>query len=170
MPEEVNLQAIGLDIGSETMRRTSADMASQTNSVQLTAPITLAQADKKAYQGFLILQPVFNSVNPPQDEQQRLDATVGWTYAPLLIEEVLSSLSSLKGHVQLTITDIKHSSDTPFFVSKSEAALTDYSASQTLPLFGREWQLTLTADEGFVANLPLPKQNQAFRRHNSGRF
>ena len=162
MPEEVNLQAIGLDIGSETMRRTSADMASQTNSVQLTAPITLVQADNKAYQGFLILQPVFKSVSPPQDEQQRLDATVGWTYAPLLIEEVLSSLSSLRGDVQLTITDIKHSSDTPFFVSTSESVLTGYSASQTLPLFGRVWQLTLTADEGFVANLPLPKQNQAF--------
>lgn len=162
MPEEVNLQAIGLDIGSEAMRRSSADMASQTNSVQLTAPITLVQADNKAYQGFLILQPVFKSVNPPQEEQQRLDATVGWTYAPLLIEEVLSSLSSLKGDVQLTITDIKHSSNNPFFVSKSQSVLTDYSASQTLPLFGREWQLTLTADKGFVANLPLPKQNQAF--------
>jgi CHASE1-domain containing sensor protein len=46
MPEHANLQAIGLDIGSETMRRRSAEKAAKSNSTQLTAPITVIPHQK----------------------------------------------------------------------------------------------------------------------------
>ncbi|MDO6658953.1 CHASE domain-containing protein, partial [Anaerobacillus sp. 1_MG-2023] len=60
-PESGNKQAIGLDIGSETIRKRAALSAVFANNAQLSAPITLVQADQKAHHGFLILLPIYKS-------------------------------------------------------------------------------------------------------------
>ncbi|WP_274615533.1 CHASE domain-containing protein [Vibrio fluvialis] len=64
-PENRNKQAVGLDIGSESMRREAALNAARFNEVRLTAPITLVQASKKTKQGFLILMPIYQHNEVP---------------------------------------------------------------------------------------------------------
>ncbi|WP_100643586.1 CHASE domain-containing protein [Alteromonas facilis] len=163
LPEFVNLQAIGLDIGSEEMRRASAIQAAETNSIQLTAPITLVQADQKRLQGFLILQPVYTSIEAPSESEGRMSALIGWSYAPLLIDEILSSVNALQDDVMLSIRDITNGEPFLFFGKQVENSAHDYEVSNSLSLFGREWQLSVTADQRFVNKLGLADNSQAFK-------
>lgn len=162
MPEHANLQAIGLDIGSETMRRRSAEKAAISNSTQLTAPITLVQANKKRLQGFLIMQPVYDTLKVPEGDDARMEALVGWSYAPLLIDEVLSSVSGLRDDVMLTIDDISAGDALTFFGRHQDGSLDALKIQQTLQLFGRDWRLSLTPNQAFIDGLRLPSRQQAF--------
>ncbi|WP_350624116.1 CHASE domain-containing protein, partial [Pseudoalteromonas sp. 24-MNA-CIBAN-0067] len=84
-PEQSNSRALGLDIASESTRKKAALNSAINNQVQLSAPITLIQADNKSKQGFLILLPVYKNIIIPTDKIQRLEQLIGWTYSPLLI-------------------------------------------------------------------------------------
>src|SRR5690606_14103478 len=114
-PEARNSEAVGLDIGSEPMRRKAALDAALNNDIRLTAPITLVQANQKTQQGFLILMPVYSSPSPAAVPEQRLRQLYGWSYAPLLIDEVLSTVSGLRDDVMLRITDSTEHQQLTFF-------------------------------------------------------
>jgi len=114
-PEARNSEAVGLDIGSEPMRRKAALDAALNNEIRLTAPITLVQANQKTQQGFLILMPVYLSAPPASEPEQRLRQLYGWSYAPILIDEVLSTVSGLRDDVMLQITDSTEHQQLTFF-------------------------------------------------------
>ncbi len=162
-PELQNKAAIGLDIGSEHDRRQAAISAAYENEVRLTAPLTLVQADNKIQQGFLMLLPVYTISEPGISAEQRMQHLYGWTYAPLLIDEVLATVSGLNQEVALTIADSSHQEHLTFFSrGPTEDLLTHYQQQQTLNLFGRQWLLTLDATPAFVASLNLPSTHQIF--------
>lgn len=156
-PEDKNKQAIGLDIGSETMRRTAALNAASNNQVQLTGPITLVQANKKAKQGFLILLPVYKSIIAPTNSEERINELIGWTYSPLLIDEVLKSLESFDLN-HLRITDVSDSAPLTFFTYGNEQDITDYVVSSNASVMGRNWNITLEGTNAFIDELRLPQK------------
>ncbi|MBY7870080.1 response regulator [Vibrio fluvialis] len=162
-PENRNKQAVGLDIGSESMRREAALNAARFNEVRLTAPITLVQASKKTKQGFLILMPIYQHNEVPARIDQRLQELAGWSYAPILIDEVLSSVSGLNDDVTLSISDITNGSPLPFFSRGTGDATTSYNTQQIIWLFGRDWSLNLTAKQSFIDSLPLPANEYIYR-------
>ncbi len=162
-PENRNKQAVGLDIGSESMRREAALNAARFNEVRLTAPITLVQASKKTKQGFLILMPIYQHNEVPARIDQRLQELAGWSYAPILIDEVLSSVSGLNDDVTLSISDITNGSPLPFFSRGTDDATTSYNTQQIIWLFGRDWSLNLTAKQSFIDSLPLPANEYIYR-------
>lgn len=162
-PEDRNKQAVGLDIGSESMRRAAALAAAQYNEVRLTAPITLVQADKKTKQGFLILMPVYATTQVPDRIEQRMQVIQGWSYAPILIDEVLSSISGLSDNLSLTISDVTQTQSNPFFSRGDTASNTNYQSQQIIWLFGRDWSLTLTAHQGFIDSVPAATNQRIFR-------
>ncbi|QBM17231.1 sensor histidine kinase RcsC [Marinobacter sp. JH2] len=143
-PEAGNEKAVGLDIASETNRRGAALAAARENAPRLTAPITLVQADGKPRRGFLILLPVFNGQTGLQTAEARLQALEGWSYAPLVVDEVLADLGPILNKANITLTDLRESS--PFYVSSAatESAFADQSVARTVMVMGQEWQLELT--------------------------
>ncbi|MEO3679160.1 response regulator [Rheinheimera sp. FR7-31] len=162
-PEQDNRQAVGLDIGSEQMRRKAALDAALNNDVRLTAPITLVQADKQTQQGFLILMPVYSTPGVPKTAEQRLQALYGWSYAPLLINEVLSTVSGLQNDVLLSIADVTDESTLEFFRrGETERFEAEQQQQQNLSLFGRNWQLTLVPTPQFIAALNLSSTRTSF--------
>ncbi|MAA93598.1 MAG: hypothetical protein CML21_03635, partial [Rheinheimera sp.] len=163
-PEKHNREAIGLDIGSEAMRRNAALSAARFNAVQLTAPITLVQAEQKSQQGFLILLPVYDISPAPATEQARLDHIFGWSYAALLIEEVLSSFTGLGPDIVLTISDITDNQNINFYQrGDTAAALIQHQQQAKLSLFGRHWQLNLVPTKQFITALALPSYHVLYR-------
>ena len=76
-PEHRNSEAVGLDIGSEAMRRHAALESAKFNDVRLTGPITLVQANQQPRHGFLILIPIYNSMQPPKTAEERLASIQG---------------------------------------------------------------------------------------------
>ncbi|MBT1444378.1 response regulator [Shewanella sp. JM162201] len=154
-PESRNKQAIGLDIGSEANRRNAAVQAANDNAMRLTGPITLVQASNKSAQGFLILLPIYRSDGPAEPS---LANTIGWSYAPLLIDEVLSTISGLGADLVLSISDITRGEQQRFFDrGDATSAIDTYKREARLKLFGREWELSLAPSAAFISSLGLPK-------------
>ena len=162
-PENRNSAAVGLDIGSEANRRHAAVQAAELNDVRLTAPITLVQEDQKVRHGLLILMPIYG-LNPiPQSKEERLANIKGWSYAPLLVDEVLSTISALKNDVVLSIKDTEATLSTTFYQFGSlDADVTEFRDTSSIQLFGRTWVLELTAKRAFVDALALVPRHQFF--------
>ena len=91
-PADRNLKAIGLDIASEANRREAAWNALRTGEVQITGPITLVQATGKPRHSFLILMPIYRTAVTPPTEGGRLATGFGWSYAPLIVDDILEGL------------------------------------------------------------------------------
>ncbi|MBU1330089.1 MAG: PAS domain S-box protein [Gammaproteobacteria bacterium] len=157
-PETRNREAIGLDIASEAARREAAIAAMQSGEVRLSAPITLVQASGKTQQSFLILLPVFRSGSRPETEAARLRETFGWTYAPLLMEEVLSGLTIERNAVHLRLYDVTTAGQEKLFYDTqlADGPLEEIAEERvSRELFGRQWQIRLAAHPGFIQELGM---------------
>lgn len=148
-PEQNNKQAIGLDIGSESNRRSAALTAAISGEATLTAPITLVQAEGKARRGFLILLPVYSALVTDSLAEKRLDSTIGWAYAPLIVDDVLFDIGSILSEVDLTITD--KAETIPFYKSiyqqNKANDVTDSMTSREIEFMGRNWIVSAKAHE-----------------------
>jgi PAS domain S-box-containing protein len=141
-PKNNNEGATGLDIASEKNRRSAALKAAKEGKAKLTAPLTLVQAEGKKRHGFLVLLPIYDPVLPTKTPENRIDALLGWTFAPLVVDEVLADLGMLKKGVKLTLTDEVES--VPFYENiKSVNSDFIYTASteRTIQFMGRKWIL-----------------------------
>jgi PAS domain S-box-containing protein len=154
-PVHKNRAAVGLDIGSEATRRAGADTALASGQATLTGPITLVQALGQPLRSFLLLLPIYAADASLTDEAARRAAGVGWTYAPLVADEVLAGLDVRHAHLHLR--DVGDASAEPFYSSCPEPS-TDPALprlTQRLALFGRTWEAELVATPAFVSELRL---------------
>ncbi|KXI28477.1 CHASE domain-containing protein [Paraglaciecola hydrolytica] len=162
-PENKNSEALGLDIGSESMRRRAALDAARFNEVRLTGPITLVQESKLVRHGFLILLPIYSTDPSLLSPEQRLEKITAWSYAPLLVDEVLDTINELQNDVLLSIKDIDEDRSTTFYqYGQNDTNVTTYKTQTTGVLYGRHWELELTAKPAFIDALSLPNNHQVF--------
>lgn len=94
-PISKNSRALGLDIGSESNRRTAAELARDSGQAYFTNQIYLVQADKNQT-GFLFYLPFYRK-SSLQTVAERRENFSGFIYAPVLHENFFSS--SLAGHL-----------------------------------------------------------------------
>ncbi len=147
-PENKNASAVGLNIGSEARRKDAAILAVQDNAIRITAPITLVQANKSIKQGFLVLMPFLfeTSNNPPT-----LADNWGWTYAPIVIDEVVESIGALKSDLVFSIVDVTDGSAEPFYQSHFEPNNSQLlSHSEEVSIFGRIWSFEARVTPAFL--------------------
>jgi hypothetical protein len=162
-PMADNEEAIGFDIASEQIRYQTALQAVQQNRAVLTEPVTLVQAQSKKSQGFLLLMPIYLQGTAPQTEEERYQQLYGLAYAPLTIDEILSSIQTADAEVHLEVIDIAFNPQQAFFKTVgTNSVLTGYKAERQLSIFGRNWQVRLQATEHFVTALNLQKPQNVF--------
>lgn len=152
-PIAPNKQAIGLDIGSELNRRNAALASAREDRAYLSEPITLVQADKKARRGVLIMLPIFPSDATLQTPEAREQNVVGWSYAPLIIDDVLSGLSLVIDHAQIQLSNQRES--TPFYVSDSHSSKLHLEDKMVgvINVLGQEWKLEIIPnDVAYMSN------------------
>ncbi len=122
-PLESNLQASGLDIGSEPVRRSAAELARDTGKVVATAKLTLVQ-DKEKTPGFLLLLPIYkkNTVNVSLEDRRKNH--IGWVYSPVICKNFFSAiLSKTTNELELRVFDGDEGpSDTRLFDNFSTAS------------------------------------------------
>ncbi len=147
-PIAPNKQAIGLDIGSEINRRNAALASAREDRAYLSEPITLVQADKKARRGVLIMLPIFPSDATLQTPEAREQNVVGWSYAPLIIDDVLSGLSLVIDHAQIQLSNQRES--TPFYVSDSHSSKLHLEDKMVgvINVMGQEWKQEIIPNDG----------------------
>lgn len=162
-PMADNKEAVGFDIASEQSRYQTALKAVRENRAVLTDPVTLVQAQSKKSQGFLLLMPIYLQGKAPQTAEERYQQLFGFAYAPLTIDEILSSIKTADAQVQLDVIDIAFNPQQAFFkTTVTDQALAPYRAEQQLSIFGREWLIRLQATEHFVTALALPAPTDVF--------
>lgn len=157
-PVDRNKAAVGLDIASETHRKAAADAAMLSGEVRLSAPITLVQATGKPLQSFLILQPIYRTGLVPKTEQERLSAGYGWSFSPLVTNEILTGLALNQKVTKLLLSDITQAEHPiSFFETHLDDAspLSAYRHKMTKDIFGRQWQIEVIAYPSFIKSLHL---------------
>ena len=103
-PAVPNLLALGLDLGSEPIRREAVERAVDSGLPTLSAAITLVQ-DSRRSAGFLLFVPVFRPGTNPVTAAQRRQALVGLLYAPIVLGEMLAAVPEVAAgliHFQLS--------------------------------------------------------------------
>lgn len=164
-PVERNRQAVGLDIASETNRRNAAVEAMRTGRATLTAPITLVQATGLEQRSFLLLLPVYRVGAPLTTEREREAATWGWTYSPLIIDEVLQSFDNGAEEFSLAIEDATFFGVPERFYVRGPldaAGGSNLSTRFAREIFGRKWIIEVRARPAFVSALNLRSPLSAF--------
>ena len=156
-PMRGNRDAVGVDAAAEDMRRAAALRAMETGRAVLTAPVTLAQAVGMRQRGFLLFLPVQLPDRPVATPAERRAATVGWAFAPLVIDEVLADLPLKDNGLEFSLTDREPESVVRFFETQgAEAPGADGLAKvRSLKIYDRVWDLDARAQPGFVAGLNL---------------
>ena len=87
-PRDRNSLAWGLDLGSETQRRTAVEQAVATGEPTVTGKITLVQ-DGKRQTGLLYFMPIYRTGTKLTTKSDRQAALVALAYAPIILEEAL---------------------------------------------------------------------------------
>ena len=93
-PAATNQGALGLDIGSEPLRRSAAQRAIDSGQATMTSPITLVQDEQKT-PGVLLYVPVYVKGSHPTTVTERRAALQGLLYSPLIVEELLRGIPEI---------------------------------------------------------------------------
>jgi len=116
-----NVQALGLDVGSEINRRVGAEIAKSSGKYTFTGPIVLVQDNEKG-PGFLAFYPVFK-------QKKSEDEFIGWIYAPFIMKKFFGKgFGDSLNLVDVIVSDVTQrqdsailfSSNSQFSPSKSE--------------------------------------------------
>lgn len=176
-PSDSNSPAIGLDIASEPTRRMAAERAIRSGEATLTAPITLVQAQPSANprRSFLLLLPVYRAEGQLGRLQQRRrgsaaaqgapEDAIGWIYTPLVIYEVLKGFDFQDGEFAMALVDSTDGAKPErFYMSPSGQPVQADALKSVLPLqlYGRQWQVEVTATPQFTRQLNLRDPSAVF--------
>jgi PAS domain S-box-containing protein len=154
-PAGRNRPAIGLDLASAEPRRNAAQQAMASGTATLTPPVTLVQASGLPLRSFVLLLPVYDLTMPLDSEKQRIAATLGWTFAPMVIDDVLERAGAKTGQIALQIADVSVNPNQPPFYSPPDFTDLENVAHQAQfkrTIFGRTWEFKLRAEPAFYAN------------------
>ncbi|MDD1509077.1 CHASE domain-containing hybrid sensor histidine kinase/response regulator [Pseudomonas sp. CNPSo 3701] len=150
-PVERNAQAIGLDIASEALRRRAAVDSMRNGQATLTAPITLLQDAGQKLSSFLFLLPVYSTPEMPP-ESQREAMAIGWTYAPLVMREVMGNLNLPDHRLHLKLYDVASAGEQLIYETQEDGPEPEllHTRSFEREVYGRLWRIEVSAHPLFV--------------------
>jgi PAS domain S-box-containing protein len=154
-PVERNNAAVGLDIASEQNRYSAAKSAMQSGEVRLTGPITLVQASGLPQQSFLMLMPLYRSVKTPETATERELQAFGWSYAPLIMAEVLAHVRLDASKFILSLDDVSEPETPVRFFSNTVDATGLHPINAVQTIYGRSWRFNIAAQPAFIQSMHL---------------
>jgi signal transduction histidine kinase/CHASE1-domain containing sensor protein/ActR/RegA family two-component response regulator len=92
-----NAPALALDLAADPAARDVLSRSIELNAPTLSAPLRLPQDNRKS-PGFLFVHPVYRRSLPLNTPQERWTALLGWSFAPLRIDELMSGITEVTGH------------------------------------------------------------------------
>ncbi len=135
-PAARNPGALGLDVGSEAVRREAVLQSQLTGEPTLTGTVTLVQ-DQRQGPGVLLVVPVFRPAAGAATADGRHGELRGLLYAPIVIAELLEGLGDVAaGQVRVEIFDTASGTlaGPLMYDSRSEAGALPAAAAETLAL------------------------------------
>ena len=148
IPVKGNEKAVGLDMAHEKNRYTAAIKARDTGTSQITGPIILVQ-DNENTPGFLFYAPFYKD-GKNKTKQERIENFLGLVYEPFIMKKMMRGvLSKQKRKVLVKIKD----GDVVLFSDEDQEISKKYNRIRKLKLYGREWQISISATKGFSESL-----------------
>jgi PAS domain S-box-containing protein len=121
--------ALGLDVGSESLRREAIERAVDTGQAAFTAVIALLH-DAKRSPGFIAYVPVYRRGSDPINAAQRRSALVGLVCASITASDLLKAVSEVQAHsVAFELFDSSHQPPPQRLVFDSRAAVSAGTSS-----------------------------------------
>ena len=104
-PMVPNRSAVGLDLGSERIRREAAERAVASGEAAMSGTISLVQ-DAQRSPGFLLFLPVYQHGADPFTPAQRRRALLGLLYSPIIAADLLGGVHDVAaGELDFTLSD-----------------------------------------------------------------
>ncbi|MYM66686.1 PAS domain S-box protein [Pseudoduganella sp. FT55W] len=151
---------LGLDLGSEQLRRHTAELAMHDGDARMTPPVMLFGSGE-VRPAFLLVLPVYaGGAVPPR--ALRDAALLGWTYAALRIEKVVQDVGAEAGGLTFSLDDITERVPIRVLPRLEHAEADTLRASTTLDTHGRRWRLTVQAGDTYVLRQHLPSPGVVF--------
>ncbi|NJO94397.1 MAG: PAS domain S-box protein [Hydrococcus sp. RM1_1_31] len=160
-PLPLNRRALGLDVGSEPVRRAAVERARDTGEAAATGQIVLVQ-DSTKQSGFLILLPVYRQGIPHNTVEEKRRALLGFVYAPLrvkdLIEEALPNARQRGLELEVyNDRNLMYRSDRVLQLKRLNSNFSQHLET-TLDVAGQSWELTFFTPKTskiFLAPTPI---------------
>lgn len=146
-----NQRAFGFDMYSEPTRREAMASAARTGLATVSGPVTLVQEiDEDVQRGFLMYVPHYRTGAPIDTVEQRLDALVGWVYAPFRTGDLMGGV--LPPQARKFFTEIYYGESTAAENLLYESPRADdfepgRSAQNSIAIGNRIWTTRFTSDE-----------------------
>ena len=170
-PMAPNRSAVGLDVGSERIRREAAERAVNSGEATMSGTITLLQ-DARRSPSFMLYLPVYRRGADPTTPAQRRRALLGLLYSPIVAAELLGGMHDVAaGELDFSLSDptagmpgqglifssaVAGSPAPGASAPASPAPLSTgrFQASRSVALPGRALTLQARSTPGFDAALP----------------
>lgn len=117
-PRFGNEKKIGLDLASEPIRKSAADMARDLGEPSLTSSIQLID-DVAQKPSFLAFYPFYKDGQTPKTVFERRLLHLGWIYAPIYIKDFFASVFSLSNFQEISYAVYQKVNDQPELISSS---------------------------------------------------
>ncbi len=159
-PTSRNHQALGLDLASEAARDETTTRAARSGESALSQPLTLYIASEAGNGSLLLALPIYERGRLLETPEQREAAAMGWTYAVLVMDEVLTGLHGQHQLYTLALFDLPQGgTGTPQqFYGRgdgSRAGPQPLTHDVEFDMHGRRWLAVYTATPAFVDGLHL---------------
>ncbi|MBN8503768.1 MAG: PAS-domain containing protein [Burkholderiales bacterium] len=158
-PIALNLEAVGLDVGSEARRREGVEAAIDRAQPTLSAPIFLVQ-ERERTPGFLLYLAAYRYGRDVETIASRRLALAAVAYAPLLARELFAELPELLGgRLQLRLmggaqqAELVHAVQVPGLEPSADAAR--LRSTTRFEVFGQTFAIDARSAPGLEAAHPL---------------
>lgn len=155
-----NQRAFGYDMYSEPTRREAMASAARTGLATVSGPVTLVQeTDEDVQRGFLMYVPYYRNGAPVDTVEDRLNALVGWVYAPFRTGDLMAGV--LPPQARNFFTEIYYGENTAGQELLYESPPTSNFepgrvAENTITIGDRNWTTRFTSDKTLSASSPIP--------------
>ena len=165
-PLASNAEPLGLDIGSEPLRRAAAQQAADTGLPTISGAVTLLQDNTKS-PAVVVLVPVYRHGSHATTVAERRAALVGLLFAPIVVADLMVGMpDTTTGLLDFEVYDSPVSApngvlmfdaddhvSTQLAAGRSADAGRDFSTRQALFLPGREFTLSMNSTQKFDASI-----------------
>ena len=152
-PLKDNIAALGFDLGSNETRKETIQQSISTNTLTITAPITLVQ-EKASQQAILALQPIFIAKTAMYTEQLS-------TVIPSFVLLVLRMNVFFDNAITATFNDktihmsIIDAEKGTHLINHHRIEKSTFLSEKLIVVGGRDWLVSISADHHFMADTDL---------------
>ncbi len=153
--DDRNKRAFGYDMFSQETRRLAMQNAINTGNYSLSGKVHLLQENGNDVQaGFLAYIPVYKSNMPLTTYKEKLDATLGFVYAPFRVKDLITSIDideNMLLDIAIYDNGVENNENLLFDFSNHEHSMVNqnYDYKKIITVGGRQWLIKVNPYEGF---------------------